>query len=205
MKYLLSVILFVFINHINIAQTASDALRYSQQNVNGTARFIGVGGAMGALGTDYSVLSTNPAGLATYRKSELVLTPSVLINNTTAELQGFENASISETDTKFKLNNVGVILHTNPARYIKWKSFNVGVGYNRVANYNQTLTYEGAATGSLAQSMAEAAQGLPPEQLSSYGSGLAYQTGAIYDFYNTNEYTTDFDGFSDVPVFSKDR
>ena len=35
--------------------------------IGGTARFMGAGGAMGALGADFGTLSTNPAGLAMFR------------------------------------------------------------------------------------------------------------------------------------------
>jgi len=44
------------------AQDITDALRYSQTDLNGTARFRAMGGAFGALGGDFSSLNINPAG-----------------------------------------------------------------------------------------------------------------------------------------------
>ena len=48
------------------AQTQYDAFRFSESELNGTARFVGMGGAMGALGADISVMSTNPAGIGLF-------------------------------------------------------------------------------------------------------------------------------------------
>ena len=44
------------------AQNYTDALRYSNEELNGTARFKAMGGAFGALGGDFSSISQNPAG-----------------------------------------------------------------------------------------------------------------------------------------------
>jgi len=69
------------------AQTVSDALRYSNLEVGGTARTVGVGGGIGALGADYSVLSTNPAGVAAFRTNEFVITPGVYNSKITSLLE----------------------------------------------------------------------------------------------------------------------
>ena len=45
------------------AQNAYDAEKLLGNDLNGTARFVGMGGAMGALGGDISVMSSNPAGI----------------------------------------------------------------------------------------------------------------------------------------------
>ena len=52
------------------AQSAIDAYRFSQPDLRGTARFMGMGGAFGALGGDLSTLSQNPAGIGVYRSNE---------------------------------------------------------------------------------------------------------------------------------------
>lgn len=40
------------------------------ENLNGTARYVGMGGAMEALGADLSTISTNPAGIGLFRSSK---------------------------------------------------------------------------------------------------------------------------------------
>ena len=42
------------------SQNEIDALRYSQQNIFGTAKFNSMGGSFGSLGGDFSTLSYNP-------------------------------------------------------------------------------------------------------------------------------------------------
>ena len=44
------------------SQSQLDAFKYSQTELNGTARYLGMGGAFGALGGDISAMNTNPAG-----------------------------------------------------------------------------------------------------------------------------------------------
>ena len=58
------------------AQNEVDALRYSQQDIFGNARFAAMSGAFGALGGEFSSLSYNPAGIGMYQSNELTFTPS---------------------------------------------------------------------------------------------------------------------------------
>src|ERR1043166_10287149 len=73
---------------ISVAQNDVDALRYSQTGLAGTARFISMGGAFGALGGDFSTLSWNPAGLAIYRTSEFTFSPSLYLEKSTSDFTG---------------------------------------------------------------------------------------------------------------------
>ena len=50
---------------------------FSGSDLNGTSRFVGMGGAMSALGADLSVMGQNPAGIGLYRRSDVALTGSV--------------------------------------------------------------------------------------------------------------------------------
>ena len=65
------------------AQNAYDAERLLSNDLNGTARFVGMGGAMGALGGDMSVMGTNPAGIGIYRSNDFSV--SMGFNNTATE------------------------------------------------------------------------------------------------------------------------
>ena len=44
------------------AQDTYESARLLGSDLNGTARYVGMGGAMEALGADISTISTNPAG-----------------------------------------------------------------------------------------------------------------------------------------------
>lgn len=53
------------------AQTHDNALRFSTEALDGTARYQAMGGAFGAVGADYSSLRQNPAGLGLFRSNEI--------------------------------------------------------------------------------------------------------------------------------------
>ena len=56
------------------AQNQYGALNFLGNDINGTARFVGMGGAMSALGADLSTISTNPAGIALFRGNDFAAT-----------------------------------------------------------------------------------------------------------------------------------
>ena len=67
------------------AQTSFDAAKLYEEELNGTARYVAMGGAMGALGSDISVISHNPAGIGTYRKSDINFSMSVFGTQVTTD------------------------------------------------------------------------------------------------------------------------
>lgn len=52
----------------------NERITNSSSDVIGSARYVGMGGALGALGADISVISWNPAGIGFYRKNDLAIT-----------------------------------------------------------------------------------------------------------------------------------
>ena len=52
-----------------LAQDVTDAVRYSMDEIQGTARFRAMSGAFGALGGDMSAVNINPAGSAIFNNS----------------------------------------------------------------------------------------------------------------------------------------
>ncbi len=73
---------------VSYGQYAGDAFRYSDQPINGTARFQGLGGNHAALGGDASNAFGNPAGLGFYNRSELSISPSLRLLNTDGTFLG---------------------------------------------------------------------------------------------------------------------
>ena len=53
---------------------AQDFARLSERSILGTARYMGMGGAMSAIGGDPSSVADNPAGLGLYRRMEVMVT-----------------------------------------------------------------------------------------------------------------------------------
>ncbi len=126
------------------AQDETDALRFSYLQPQGTARSMAIGGALGALGGDFTSLSINPAGVGVYRRSEFTFTPSLKVNNINGT---YLSTQADDSRTRFTINNLGIVF-TNAQegkRYerSKWKSVSFGIGINRLADFNQNYTYGG--------------------------------------------------------------
>ena len=105
-RYLITLFLATLIPALGMSQNATDALRYSRLQIGGTARYMSMGGAFGALGADFTNLSTNPGGLGLYRSSEFVFTPSVHVGASNSTYNGFSG---SDSKTNFALGNVGYV------------------------------------------------------------------------------------------------
>jgi hypothetical protein len=192
--------LFAFLSVYLSAQTAGDVLKYSFLQPSGTARYVGAGSSMGALGADFGTLSSNPAGLALFRSSELTVTPSLRFAHTNASLP--DNPEVGEDRTAFGFDNVGIVFNTTP-KGGRWKTFNVGIGLNRMNNYNQAIYYEGDASGTImngffAETSSVFNNGGTDEDLNPFGAQLAWDANAIY--YQDNDLTYDFAGFENAVV-----
>jgi hypothetical protein len=125
------------------AQTAVDALRYSRTIIGGTARYMALNGAFGAVGGDFTVLSTNPAGIGIYRSSELTITPSIFTGSTQSAFMG---GTYDNSRTNFNLGNVGLIFN-RPVYSSKnqsgWKNIQFGMGINRLGDFNNRIYMSG--------------------------------------------------------------
>ncbi|MCW5923415.1 MAG: hypothetical protein KIS77_13810 [Saprospiraceae bacterium] len=183
-----------------LAQTASDVLKYSFLQPSGTARYMGVGGAMGALGADFGTISSNPAGLALFRANEFTATPSLRFANTDARLPG--NPAVDESRSAFGFDNLGLVFNTTP-RTGRWKTFNVGIGFNRMNNYNQAIYYFGDAPGTIMKGFFDDAQavfnnGGTDDDLNPFGSQLAWDAQALY--FQDGRFTYDFEGYENATI-----
>jgi hypothetical protein len=178
---------------INLSgQTIEDALRYAQLNSGGTARSVATGGALSAFGGDFGTLSTNPAGIASYRKSTLMFTPSY--NNASTQ-STFVETGFDNNRTNFGLNNIGIVF-SKTSNASDWKSVNFGVGTNRLTNNNQEFFYEGTTVGTIAERWQAFANGNSPDNLYDFEEGIAYDAGILFQLPGTpaDEYLIDPDG-----------
>lgn len=174
------------------SQTIQDAVRYSRLDFGGTARSMGVGGSMGALGTDFAVLSTNPAGLAAYRSSDFMFTPSFKFMKTSADLTGVGNETTDKNSSKLLLDNIGYVYASQPVT-TKWEAFNFAIGINKLTDFFEKFDYEGKSQGSIVNRFVEQAEGFDADNLYPFEDGLAWNTSAIYDDNQDNSYESDFD------------
>ena len=180
-------------------QLSSDALRYSRLTFEGTARTMGVGGAIGALGTDFAVLSTNPAGLAAYRSGDFMFTPALKFTQVESELSGAGNGIEKKSAVKFLFDNVGYVVASQPIAS-SWKAVNFGIGMNKLVDYNRKFFYEGRSKGSIVNRFVEQANGKAPEEFYDFEEGLAWDTEAIFGPDADGFYGSDFQDAPDADV-----
>ncbi len=124
-----------------IAQTAEDALRYSQLYYQGTARSMALGSSMSAMGGNFSTLSINPGGLGIYRSNDFSVSLEAFSRKVDSEYNGNPtNAS----KTMFDLSNIGYVISNQIGRGGRgWKYWQIGFGMNRLNNYNGSSVVQG--------------------------------------------------------------
>lgn len=127
------------------AQDPSHAFRYSQSFPIGTARYTAMGGAFGAVGGDFTAASVNPAGLGLYRNSEFTITPSYIINNTSADYLG---VSTGDTKTNFSISNIGFVAANTTGRKQGIAGITFGFGYNALNNFHSNTMIQGVNNNS---------------------------------------------------------
>jgi len=125
-------------------QDISDALRYSQDEIQGSARFRALSGAFGALGGDLSAVSLNPAGSAVFNRSFASFTVS---NLDTKNDSKYFNGLTSTSDSKFDFNQGGgVFVFANNNSSSPWKKFILGVEYDKTQNFDDNWAAVGTNT-----------------------------------------------------------
>ena len=184
-------------------QTATEAFRYSQTDPTGTARNLGTGNSMFAIGPDFSAIASNPSGLGGYGKSEFLVTTSVGINNYSSVFSTDRNNETSNNYGSFNLPNIGFIIHNRP-RNSSWISSNWAIGLNRVAEYRSDLEFAGHTLGSITDSWRENATGIDPDDLNVFEESIAEKSSAIYDFEGDNIYETDYSLNDQYPLFKQE-
>ena len=92
------------------AQSMNDLLRFSRTELNGTARYVSMGGAFNALGGDFSAIKDNPAAAAVFINSEIGLTGNTLENKIDAKYFGSSNSIDSRSSD---IDQFGLVLVLN--------------------------------------------------------------------------------------------
>lgn len=139
------------------AQSEVDALRFSREDLHGTARSMSMGGAFGALGGDQTAISINPAGIAVYRSSEVVGTLNLSQERSSAR-------DIHKNKSRFDMDNLGFVGYF-PLRNDALPLVNFGFSYNRLKSFDKTINAAGPAASTLIDYIADRSAGVDPTKL----------------------------------------
>lgn len=125
----LTVASLAFTSFVAVAQETYENTKLIDNDLNGTARYVGMGGAMEALGADLSTIGTNPAGLGLFRKGKADFSFG-LVNQT--GMNKFN--SLSKTNMSF--DQIGVVFNLSKTPNA---SINIGFNYHKSRNFDQLL------------------------------------------------------------------
>lgn len=105
------------------------------EDLNGTARYVGMGGAMDALGADISTMGSNPAGIGLFRKSQVNMSFGLNVQD-----KGKSFHDGSKTNASF--DQIGIVLATRmgPTSYM-----NFGFNFHKSRNFDYVLSAADAA------------------------------------------------------------
>lgn len=112
------------------AQETYENTKMVEDELNGTARYVGMGGAMDALGADISTLASNPAGIGLFRRSALNVSGSLVMQTNGEKFAG-------EGLTRASLDQLGFVyaVKNNSKSYI-----NFAFNYHKSKNFAQILS-----------------------------------------------------------------
>lgn len=140
-------ILFLAMLLATASGTAQDIYKVetlTSEDLNGTARFIGMGGAMGALGADITTMSTNPAGIGLFRKSDLNLSFSY-------NSQKNAESTLGKNPSYMSFDNIGLVYSSNvDGKVVKFVNF--GFNYHKRKNFRLMQSLMGASLNGYSQS-----------------------------------------------------
>ena len=120
------------------AQETYENANLMKPELTGTARYIGMGGAMEALGADISTISTNPAGIGLFRSSSVNLSFGL-----SSQLDVTTYGSDHKTVPSFDQAGFVYSMRTNSRSFL-----NFAFNYSKSRNFNQILNAVGKLNGS---------------------------------------------------------
>ncbi|WP_396162771.1 OmpP1/FadL family transporter [Flavobacterium sp.] len=176
----LFLVIILNVSFLSIAQemTTSDALRYAVDNMNGTARFRGMGGAFGAVGGDLSAISINPAGSLFFSNNFASASITNYNTNNNANYFGTKN---KENYSTLDLNQIGAVLvfNDNSGRS-DWNKISIALNYDNTNNFDNRLFTAGINPyNSISQYFVNQANFVANTQFNDYQYEMAYETYII--------------------------
>ncbi|MFA9195889.1 outer membrane protein transport protein [Flavobacterium sp. FBOR7N2.3] len=141
MKKYLFILISGFAFNTAQSQEVTSGLRFSQDNVMGTARFRAMSGAFGALGGDLSSLNVNPAGSAVFVNNQLAFT----LNNTdTKNKSNYFGTNTNDKNSSFDFNQAGAVFIFNTRNpNNNWTKIALAINYENANNFDNSVYSEG--------------------------------------------------------------
>ena len=150
MKHLRYIVSFVLCT-LSLCTWSQDFARMGERSIMGTARYVGMSGAMSAIGADPSATLDNVAGLGMYRRAEILVSFDYMADRAW---------QVGVPDTKgrarlFMAPQAALVLSfpTNKVSGIQYH--NVQISYQRIHAYNRALSAKAENSPSLGALLAD--------------------------------------------------
>ena len=129
------------------AQNIKDLMLFSQNEYYGTARSIGMGNAMTAIGGDLGSIGINPAGSAVANHAQITITPGITISSVSSRYSPSGESAFGPAATtnsnRVNMPNFGTTLRFDTGNSSGLKSFTLGF----VANMTNQYEFSSSASG----------------------------------------------------------
>jgi hypothetical protein len=116
------------------AQDTYESARLLGGDLNGTARYVGMGGAMEALGADISTIGTNPAGIGLFRHSQANVSFGFVSQQDAQKFDNLGKTNMSFDQAGFVYSNIIPDFVSDDGM-----SINFGFNYHKSRNFDQIL------------------------------------------------------------------
>ena len=168
MKKILSIMTAAMLGTAVSAQETYDNAQLATKDLNGTARYVGMGGAMEALGADLSTIGTNPAGIGMFRRS---MVAGSFGFNSQQDAKSFGNAN----KTNMSFDQAGFVYSMRSGRH---SMLNFGFNYTKSKNFDQILTAAGRLNNASQNKLSAMKNANGVYELQKSNNGLVSNSGA---------------------------
>lgn len=179
MKKIISLAFLFYISLGAFAQNMeSNAIQFSSTNNNGSPRYVGLSGAMSAVGGDFSVANYNPAGIGIYRSSVLGAGLSYEWTKTKTK---FDQSQLSTDKGAVNVPYFGLVFHSKNRRKGIFKHFNIAFSSSTGQSYIEQSKFERTTTDSYTKQW-------QADAINTYGDTLGNFNYDVFSFETVGAY-----------------
>lgn len=137
-KYCLMAVMMFMSASLTAQETYQDT-KLIDNDLNGTARYVGMGGALEALGADISTISTNPAGVGLFRSGQVTISGGLVTQQGETTTPSISNIQIgfNGNKTNASFDQIGLVYSMRTGRN---GYMNFAFNYHKSRNFDQILT-----------------------------------------------------------------
>ena len=143
MKKIIFIAAFAAVNltaHAQALGYEDISLFFSRNDGNGSARFVAMAGAFGAVGGDVTAMTINPAGISIFNGDNATIT---FQNRNTSYLTTYYGNSVTTQEDYFNVSNAGAVFTFDNYASDQWSKLALGVNYRILADFENSLIAKG--------------------------------------------------------------